>query len=227
MRFQFTLAAGLVAAALTSSAGAASVGATTTASDSVLSGQAVSADSAQKKTVKASKTSPKSKVRRSAKSAPKAAKTKPVEQADPTVGSSEGAMQIAAGSRPEPATHAPAIATAATVMPMVASINPPVVYAVPVSDSTIVLAGPAPNPYLVNVWKPYSKPLDPMSLIPVIKTVYPTGEKPLVVVSFKCPTELAGTTPVPLMVLREGINLGLDGLNRTNILAFNIQQVCR
>jgi len=62
--------------------------------------------------------------------------------------------------------------------------------------------------------------------LPVIKTVYPTGEKPLVVLNFKCPTEMVGITPPPMKLLHEAINLGFDGLNKTNLLSFNLQQVC-
>ncbi len=62
--------------------------------------------------------------------------------------------------------------------------------------------------------------------LPVIKRVYPTGEKPLVVLNFKCPTEMIGVTPPPMKLLHEAINLGFDGLNKTNLLSFNLQQVC-
>lgn len=70
-------------------------------------------------------------------------------------------------------------------------------------------------------------PLQGQSILPKIKTVYPTGEKPLVVVTFKCPTELIGITPLPTQALHELVNLGLGALNSTNLLAFNVQQVCQ
>jgi len=63
-------------------------------------------------------------------------------------------------------------------------------------------------------------------ILPTIKKVYPTGEKPLVVINFKCPTELIGITPPPMKLLHEALNLGFDGLNKTNMLSFNLQQVC-
>ena len=73
-------------------------------------------------------------------------------------------------------------------------------------------------------------PSNPLSgdttYLPVIKTVYPTGEKPLVVLNFKCPTEMIGISPPPMKLLHEAINLGFDGLNKTNLLSFNLQQVC-
>lgn len=64
------------------------------------------------------------------------------------------------------------------------------------------------------------------SILPKIKTVYPTGEKPLKVITFKCPTELIGVTPPPVKILHEGVNLAMDGLNHSNLLPFNLQQVC-
>lgn len=71
-----------------------------------------------------------------------------------------------------------------------------------------------------------SLPGDVTTLLPVIKKVYPTGEKPLVVLNFKCPTEMIGITPPPMKLLHEAVNLGFDGLNKTNLLSFNLQQVC-
>ena len=65
------------------------------------------------------------------------------------------------------------------------------------------------------------------SILPSIQKVYPTGEKPLVVVSFKCPTELVGVTPPTIRPLHELVNLGMDGINRSDLLSFNLQQVCQ
>ena len=65
------------------------------------------------------------------------------------------------------------------------------------------------------------------SILPTVKKVYPTGEKPLVVVSFKCPTELVGVTPPTISLLHSAVDLGLSGLNKTDLLPFNLQQVCQ
>ena len=65
------------------------------------------------------------------------------------------------------------------------------------------------------------------ALLPTIKTVYPTGEKPLKVLTFKCPTEMLGITPPPMKLLHEAVNLGMDAINKTNLLSFNMQQVCQ
>lgn len=104
----------------------------------------------------------------------------------------------------------------------------------------------APNPYLpaaqqfepVNPWKSFGQIADSaqsslpsfsgesMSILPKIKTVYPTGEKPLKVLTFKCPTELVGITTPPIKLLRGGVDLVMEGLNRSDLLPFDLQQVC-
>lgn len=65
------------------------------------------------------------------------------------------------------------------------------------------------------------------SILPKITKVYPTGEKPLVVVSFKCPTEVVGITPPTIKILHEAVSLGMTGINKTDLLSFDLQQVCQ
>lgn len=65
------------------------------------------------------------------------------------------------------------------------------------------------------------------SILPSIKKVYPTGEKPLVVVSFKCPTEALGVTPPTIKLLHNLVDLGMEGINKSDLLSFNLQQVCQ
>lgn len=65
------------------------------------------------------------------------------------------------------------------------------------------------------------------SILPKITKVYPTGEKPLVVVSFKCPTEVVGITPPTIKILHEAVSLGMAGINKTDLLSFDLQQVCQ
>lgn len=65
------------------------------------------------------------------------------------------------------------------------------------------------------------------SILPKVSKVYPTGEKPLVVVSFKCPTEVVGITPPTIKLLHEAVNLGMAGINKTDLLSFDLQQVCQ
>lgn len=65
------------------------------------------------------------------------------------------------------------------------------------------------------------------SILPKVTKVYPTGEKPLVVVSFKCPTEVVGITPPTIKILHEAVSLGMTGINKTDLLSFDLQQVCQ
>jgi hypothetical protein len=64
------------------------------------------------------------------------------------------------------------------------------------------------------------------TILPRIKTVYPTGDKPLVVVTFKCPTELIGVDTPSSLILHNVVNGGMNVINRSNLLSFNLQQVC-
>jgi hypothetical protein len=84
-------------------------------------------------------------------------------------------------------------------------------------------------PSLDNLKSSLLASLPPMdqAILPVVKTVYPTGEKPLKVLTFKCPTELVGITPLPTKALHELVNLAMDGINSTDLLPFNMQQVCQ
>lgn len=68
--------------------------------------------------------------------------------------------------------------------------------------------------------------LNGASLLPDIRKVYPTGEKPLMILSFRCPAELVGIAPPPIKLLHGAIDLGMQQLNRTDLLSFNLQQVC-
>jgi hypothetical protein len=70
-------------------------------------------------------------------------------------------------------------------------------------------------------------PLFEQAILPKIKTVYPTGEKPLVVLTFKCPTELVGIDTPSTLILHKAVNGGMDLINKSNLLAFNMQQVCQ
>lgn len=64
------------------------------------------------------------------------------------------------------------------------------------------------------------------SILPTIKKVYPTGEKPLIVVNFHCPTELLGVNTPSTKILHGALDLGFSGVNATNLLPFTLQQVC-
>jgi hypothetical protein len=68
---------------------------------------------------------------------------------------------------------------------------------------------------------------DGKTFLPSIKTVYPTGEKPLVVLSFNCPTEMIGITPIPTKLLKEGLEGVFGMINATDLLSFDLMQVCQ
>ena len=72
-----------------------------------------------------------------------------------------------------------------------------------------------------------SLPSSEESLLPHITKVYPTGEKPLVVLTFKCPAEMVGLNTPIMKGLHGAVNAGMDAINYTNLLSFNLQQVCQ
>lgn len=118
--------------------------------------------------------------------------------------------------------------------------------AIPPAASTPAATPPA-NPYLANQQQMQAMtprnsarqgfadikmampqiPLFEQAILPKVQTVYPTGEKPLVVVTFKCPTELVGIDTPSTLILHKAVNGGMDLINRSNLLAFNMQQVCQ
>jgi len=81
-------------------------------------------------------------------------------------------------------------------------------------------------------------PADLLALLPVNdgeshwpidwKTVYPTGERPLWVLTLKCPTEAAfGVAPPPVKIVHVVLTAVMDGINSTKLLPVDLQQVCR
>lgn len=92
--------------------------------------------------------------------------------------------------------------------------------------NTVAAASGSANSSIFSTLKMMIPLTGDANILPTIKKVYPTGEKPLVVLNFKCPTEVVGITPPPMMLLHEAVNFGFDGLNKTNLLSFNLQQVC-
>lgn len=133
--------------------------------------------------------------------------------------------QAASATQPEPATAPlPGVSVAAPAQ-ATPYVNPYLAY----QPQAVALPNPVQNiNQLFNTLK-LAMPILPnngQAILPVIKTVYPTGEKPLVVITFKCPTELIGVTPLPTKALHELVNTGMDAINNTNVLSFNLQQVC-
>jgi hypothetical protein len=138
-------------------------------------------------------------------------------------------------ARPEPAVATPAVATLAVAAPLVSAparpqtANPYLVYAsAPQAAEVAAAYRPAPPFNALGNLRAMlpSLPDEGAAILPRIKKVYPTGEKPLVVLTFKCPTELVGVSTPPIKLLRSGIDLAMEGINRTDVLPFNLQQVC-
>lgn len=89
---------------------------------------------------------------------------------------------------------------------------------------------PTLPPQLTGFFPVSLLPGDPgASHLPIsIKTVYPTGDKPLVVLTLKCPTEAAfGVAPPPVKLVHIILTAGMDGINATGLLPVNLQQVCQ
>lgn len=140
------------------------------------------------------------------------------------------AVPMAATASVSPATAVAEPQVAATVPPVDSppQVNPYLANRVPqgVAEAGVPVAIPMPavtgaSPSLPRL------PIFEQSILPKIQTVYPTGEKPLVVVTFKCPTELVGIDTPSTLILHKVVNGGMDVINKTNLLSFNMQQVCQ
>lgn len=70
-------------------------------------------------------------------------------------------------------------------------------------------------------------PFDPLELLPSIRLVRPTDAKPLLVITAKCPTELAGITLPPVKFMQDMLTLSFDTINKVGVLPFDLQQVCK
>jgi len=64
------------------------------------------------------------------------------------------------------------------------------------------------------------------SILPTIKKVYPTGERPMVIVSFNCPTQALGITSPTTKAIRFILDSGFSAINSTDLLPWTLQQVC-
>jgi hypothetical protein len=149
------------------------------------------------------------------------------------------APAIAAPVAPPPAKPATAVAPPPALQPppaessqlAVQDATPWTIPSPPISRKPVEGASPSLAPSLDSLKSTFNlfSGLPPMdqAILPVVKTVYPTGEKPLKVLTFKCPTELVGITPLPTKALHELVNLAMDGINGTDLLPFNMQQVCQ
>jgi len=158
-------------------------------------------------------------------------------QQPPAMAVSGGAIAASAAMVPAPA-QVQAVPAVKVPAPATAYVPRPNPYLVNVQPPEVVLASAAPASYLpggqtrtdaapsLGSLLPHV-PLFEQAILPKIKTVYPTGEKPLVVVTFKCPTELIGIDTPSTLLLHNAVNGGMDLINKSNLLSFNMQQVCQ
>jgi len=150
-------------------------------------------------------------------------------------------------------TTAPAPAATAAPSPVAAAAPVATAPATVVAQAPLKAASaatPAVNPYLLNSVaynQPYtpvnpsnglgqvfsdfklalpSLPSSDQSILPTIKKVQPTGEKPLYVLTFKCPTELVGITTHPLRPC-VGWSPRAWTAQQHRPAPFNMQQVCQ
>lgn len=158
----------------------------------------------------------------------------PVATATPTV--SEAWKQIAKG---------PAVVTVTTTTAVTAAAptgNPYLAYRAatynqaapslpPVAPAAPAAPAAQSGTQLVNQLRSFLPephlPSPDIDILPSVTKVYPTGERPMYVLTFKCPTELVGITPPPTKALRWLISSGMDAVNSTNLLSFSMQQVCQ
>lgn len=171
-----------------------------------------------------------------AKVAPEAAaeKTPPAPARD--IASEQAWAKIAANPAVAPRQAAPVVPAAAPT-----SGNPYLAYrvayapaAAPAAPLARVapLAAPAADASgLINSLRNFLPephlPSPDIDVLPSITKVYPTGDRPMYVLTFKCPTELVGITPPPTKALRWLITSGMEAVNSTNLLPFSMQQVCQ
>lgn len=178
------------------------------------------------------------------------------ERAKRAVKPPRGGVVKAVPQRVSPTVAAAVAASVVAAAPAVLAVKPSVAASADGASAVLAPAPadvPRGNPYLVNQVQvdtppanPYSAPGGPspmagggfklamprlplfeQSILPKVQTVYPTGEKPLVVVTFKCPTELVGIDTPSTLILHKVVNGGMDLINKTNLLSFNMQQVCQ
>lgn len=113
----------------------------------------------------------------------------------------------------------PIVPPGVTLNSPLAGWKPTIPAAAPAAVPTVAMASAAEPPT-------FKDSSGERSFLPTIKKVYPTGEKPLVVITFHCPTEAAGINTPITKILHDVVDLLLSGVNATDLLSFNLQQVC-
>ncbi|MDO9225939.1 MAG: hypothetical protein Q8M09_03720 [Pseudomonadota bacterium] len=174
--------------------------------------------------------------------APSVAKAAPVPVAAPTPAVSEAWKQIAKGPALVTVTATTVVTAAApssnpylayrtATYNQAAPTVPPVAAVAPATPATSVAPVVQSGEQIINTLRAFLPephlPSPDIDILPSVTKVYPTGERPMYVLTFKCPTELVGITPPPTKALRWLISSGMDAVNSTNLLSFSMQQVCQ
>ena len=115
----------------------------------------------------------------------------------------------------------------------------PAPVAAPVTAASPLQAQPEPaqnaskvfeSPMVSSSGKPKNldaqEPKKSRSLLPTITKVYPTGDRPMIVITFSCPTEVIGIDTPSTKILHGVFDLGFGAINYTNLLPWSLQQVC-
>jgi len=63
-------------------------------------------------------------------------------------------------------------------------------------------------------------------ILPSATMVTATGDRPVLVVSFKCPTELVGIAPPMVQAVHSLVDVVMNTVNDKKVLTFDMQQVC-
>jgi hypothetical protein len=131
----------------------------------------------------------------------------------------------------EPSSSTPALAMDATP-PTYTPQNPYLVGFIPTSPEnviglsflSVVKADRSLSAFLNTIG---SYPARIADRLPSIKTVYPTGSKPVKVINLACPAEVVtGEHFAPFDALRAAGNMIFEGINSTNVLPNDIMLVC-
>lgn len=173
---------------------------------------------------------------------PAVAKAAPEPVAAPTPAVSEAWKQIAKGPALVTVTATTVVTAAApssnpylayrtATYNQAAPTVPPVAAVAPATPATPVASVAPSGEQIINTLRAFLPephlPSPDIDILPSVTKVYPTGERPMYVLTFKCPTELVGITPPPTKALRWLISSGMDAVNSTNMLSFSMQQVCQ
>lgn len=64
------------------------------------------------------------------------------------------------------------------------------------------------------------------NLLPTARLIDTGSDRAVLIVSFKCPTELLGVAPPTIQLLHNAFDLVAGLVNQAQLLSFDVQQVC-